>query len=105
MRKIIALIEKFSLHVVAGCRFVNALLHPLCEFTACRLWWVVSLGLAVWSVYTLDHLFDARLNCGRLKNLRHQFHEQHFKRLVFVLLLTSLTGLIIFIGLRLHKCG
>jgi 1,4-dihydroxy-2-naphthoate octaprenyltransferase len=95
MRKIIALIENLSLHVVAGslcsALFASAVLH-----VNLPLWWLFSLGLAVWSVYTLDHLFDAKLNSGRLKNLRHQFHERHFNTLVFLLLLTSLTGLIVF---------
>ena len=95
MRKIIALIENLSLHVVAG-SICSALFASAVLQVNLPLWWLFSLGLAVWSVYTLDHLFDARLNSGRLKNLRHQFHERHFKTLVLLLLLTSLTGLVIF---------
>ncbi|MBG0781241.1 MAG: hypothetical protein H0S84_03130 [Bacteroidales bacterium] len=95
MQKIIALIENLSLHVVAG-SMCSALFASAVLKVELPWWWLVSLALAVWFVYTLDHLFDARLNSGRLKNLRHQFHEQHFKKLVFVLLLTSFTGLIIF---------
>lgn len=96
MRKIIALIENLSLHVVAG-SICSALFASFVLDVTLPLWWLVCLGLAVWFIYTLDHLCDARLNRGRINNSRHQFHEQHFKKLFFVLLLTGLTGVLVFI--------
>lgn len=96
MRKIIALIENLSLHVVAG-SICSALFASFVLDVKLPLWWFVCLGLAVWFIYTLDHLCDARLNRGRINNSRHQFHEQHFKKLFVVLLLTGLTGVLVFI--------
>ncbi len=57
---------------------------------------VVSMSCMVCS-YIGSLIYDARRNQGRIKNSRHQFHEQHFKKLLFVLSLTSLTGVLVFI--------
>ncbi len=43
------------------------------------------LGLAVWVVYTLDHLMDARLAKGKVLTKRHRFHQEHFNALVIFL--------------------
>jgi len=36
------------------------------------------LGMAVWSIYTLDHLLDARSTLGKPQTRRHQFHQKYF---------------------------
>ncbi len=95
MRKINTLIENLSLHVVAG-SVCSALFAAAVLDTKLPFWWLLTLALAVWSVYTLDHLVDAYFNRGRIKNQRHHFHDKHFKKLLFMLVLTSITVLIIF---------
>jgi hypothetical protein len=40
--------------------------------------WYVVLPLAVWVVYTLDHLLDARRMGARASTPRHRFHHVHF---------------------------
>ncbi len=38
----------------------------------------VALGLAVWVIYTFDHLMDARVSDKALASERHSFHRRHF---------------------------
>lgn len=51
------------------------------------------LGMAVWSVYTLDHLLDARKTGYPASSDRHRFHQENFKSLSIVLLLMIGLGL------------
>lgn len=53
------------------------------------------LGLAVWVVYTFDHLLDVRLAKGKLLTKRHRFHREHFN--VLVILLFTAVGLGLFL--------
>ncbi|WP_143962556.1 UbiA family prenyltransferase [Litoribacter populi] len=55
----------------------------------------VLLGLAVWSIYTLDHLMDAKQKETWPTSSRHRFHRQHFQKILIVLII------IVFIGLGL----
>lgn len=43
-------------------------------------WWIALLT-AVWSVYTADHLLDARKTSGPLTTHRHAFHRAHARAL------------------------
>jgi 4-hydroxybenzoate polyprenyltransferase len=55
---------------------------------------LLALGIAVWLIYTADHLWDAyRLN-HTSHTLRHRFHQQHFQVILLVFLLFSLAGVI-----------
>lgn len=40
------------------------------------------LGMAVWSIYTWDHLMDARSTSGNPQSPRHQFHQKYFRFLL-----------------------
>lgn len=51
------------------------------------------LALAVWAIYTFDHLLDAYLVKGKAHTERHYFHQRHFKSLVFFLGLVVVCGL------------
>lgn len=53
----------------------------------------ILLGLAVWCIYTFDHLLDARQIDSHASTFRHAFHQQHFKILACCLLLMGCTGL------------
>ncbi len=46
---------------------------------------LAALGLAVWIVYTADHLLDARRLKESASTFRHAFHQRHFKLLIFLL--------------------
>ncbi|WP_194976172.1 hypothetical protein [Aquiflexum lacus] len=50
------------------------------------------LGIAVWGIYTLDHLADARMINKRASSPRHQFHQKYFKVISLVWLVVGITG-------------
>lgn len=51
------------------------------------------LAMAVWVIYTFDHLMDARFSPGELVSARHRFHHDHYKLLLILTLLISVGGL------------
>lgn len=48
--------------------------------------WYVVLPAAVWCVYTLDHLLDARRVGAAASTPRHRFHHRHFRTLTIACL-------------------
>ncbi|MCF6170500.1 MAG: hypothetical protein L3J66_05920 [Bacteroidales bacterium] len=69
-------IQLLSLDVVAGAMavgyFAIRLLHPVAN----PFWWFI-LPFAVWSFYTLDHLFDGFRLKGEAQIKRHRFHYEN----------------------------
>src|SRR5690606_11649255 len=57
------------------------------------------LGLAVWCIYTFDHLLDARQIGKHASTFRHAFHQEHFKVLSIFLGLIGSVGLILALNL------
>lgn len=55
-------------------------------------YYYLLLALAVWTIYTFDHLLDARKVSQVALSKRHRFHQQHFKPLALVLVLTGIAG-------------
>lgn len=53
------------------------------------------LAMAVWSIYTLDHLWDARVVREKASLDRHRFHQQNFWILSWILIFTIISGLVI----------
>ncbi|MBN3584010.1 hypothetical protein JYB64_16560 [Algoriphagus aestuarii] len=96
MNKVEDLFQRFtwlSLDVVFGAMggllFFSRLLRvPI-------LWQVYGLlGLAVWVIYTLDHLLDARGLIPGATLDRHSFHQKHSKTLWTILVFALALGLI-----------
>lgn len=54
----------------------------------------LCLGLAVWLIYTTDHLLDVRQMKVKASTLRHQFHQKHYQ---ILLRISSFVGLAILI--------
>lgn len=54
---------------------------------------LVSLGLTVWIIYTVDHLLDARKIKGPASTDRHRFHQENFAFLFGLLVLAIVTDL------------
>ncbi|WP_291777528.1 hypothetical protein [Cecembia sp.] len=52
------------------------------------------LGLAVWAVYTADHLMDARRAKNPAVSERHRYHQKNFNLLSIILILVSISGLL-----------
>lgn len=50
------------------------------------------LGMAVWAVYTADHLMDARRVKNTAVSERHRYHQKKFNLLSIVLVIVSISG-------------
>jgi len=61
---------------------------------------LISLGLTVWIIYTVDHLMDARRINAQAATARHQFHQQHFNTLFVVVLITMAANAVIIFFIR-----
>ncbi|WP_373396724.1 hypothetical protein V8V91_18630 [Algoriphagus halophilus] len=80
-----------SLDVVfamGGMLFFSRLLRVQLHWTIYAL-----LGMAVWAIYTFDHLMDARVHPTGSKMDRHGFHQKHGLALWFFLVVVVLMGL------------
>src|SRR5690606_21598184 len=65
-------------------RLIGADLRPLLY---------LLLALAVWCIYTFDHLLDARQIKKAASTPRHAFHQKHFKTLASLLVILGILGL------------
>jgi 4-hydroxybenzoate polyprenyltransferase len=61
---------------------------------------LISLGLTVWIIYTADHLRDAASIKKNASSDRHAFHQQHFKKLLFILVVTILVDIVVVLFVR-----
>ena len=68
---------------------------------------IAALGMAVWIIYTTDHLIDAKKLSHPASTFRHQFHQQHFRLLSITLVIAICLGftLILFIRKQLFLNG
>ena len=87
------LFQALSFDIVAGAVICSAAIShyyrvPLCyNALAC-------LAIAVWLIYTLDHLLDAQKIIGIPAAFRHQFHKQYKKPLAVYAVLFTILGAI-----------
>lgn len=91
MEKIIAFVQNLSLDITAGA--------VISSFYLAQVFGVemsnemgIGLGIAIWLIYTADHLWDAYRVEGTAINPRHAFHQKYFKPILF------LAGLLFAIG-------
>ena len=61
---------------------------------------VIALGIAVWIIYTVDHLLDSSTSDVPLIR-RHQFHQTNQKPLLFTLILMIVLGVVLVFQLPL----
>jgi hypothetical protein len=73
---------------MAGMLFFEELFHASLQWPA-----YVLLALAVWCIYTLDHLLDVRMNSLAISE-RRTFHLTHWKTLAFLLSIAVILGLV-----------
>lgn len=59
----------------------------------------ISLGLAVWIIYTFDHVLDANKHERDPIIERHKFHKEHTKRLLFLQVIAIIIGIVCVINL------
>lgn len=77
---------------MAGMYFFSEILE-----TSCPLLLYFILGIAVWGIYTLDHLADAKMAKKNPTSSRHQFHQKHFRLIAIAWALVVLTGFLLLI--------
>ncbi len=83
-----------SIDVVIGTVAIGYMAVKILNVTANPYWWII-LPLAVWSIYTTDHLIDSFKNKGIAVIVRHKFHYIHRKTLLVIVIITSLICVIL----------
>ena len=73
-------ISYLSVDVAIGAVISSAFVSKLLEVYVPTIVYI-TLGLVVWSIYTFDHLIDARKGKDQIRLPRHQFHLKHFSRI------------------------
>ena len=68
---------------------------------------LLCLGLAVWLIYTSDHLLDAFFIKDRASTLRHRFHQKNFRVMVYAAasVLAVVIALLFFINTSIFFMG
>lgn len=81
-----------SLDVVAG---ACSGMYFFADLMKLELSWKIYLllALAVWSIYTFDHLLDAKKVKEPARTQRHRFHQEHFYVLLVFMAAAVFTGL------------
>ena len=92
MKKLLETIQNLSLDVTAGAVVSSVFIADLLEVRL-QLSMLLGLGIAIWLIYTVDHLFDARKSGENSDNARHRFHKQHFISILVVAVLAFTAGL------------
>ena len=93
------IVNALSLDVVAGAIICAAFFAQLLNVDVLP-YGLAALGLAVWIVYTADHLLDARRLKDTASTFRHRFHQEHFRLLVIVFALACVIEFILLFFIR-----
>lgn len=83
-----------SLDVVLGA-CVSTLFIAKCLDVTLPIYVVIALGIAVWIIYTADHLLDGSKSTVTPLTDRHQFHQKHRRSILIFLIFMILLGLIL----------
>jgi len=87
-----AFARAISLDVVVGAACGGLLAEHVTNARMPPGWWIALLT-AVWSIYTADHLLDARRSPGTSGSYRHKFHRRHARALTIALGFAIVVGL------------
>ena len=88
-------LNAFSIDVVAGAVICSLFFAKLFQANLPTVL-VVSLAMAVWSVYSIDHLWDAQRSPMPSITLRHHLHFKYRPILTLLLFVVLVTGGILF---------
>tara|TARA_R110001592_G_scaffold299603_1_gene570658 strand:+ start:2327 stop:3166 length:840 start_codon:yes stop_codon:yes gene_type:complete len=91
MRKLLILIQNLSLDVTAGAIISSLYVARLFGVTLENSM-LIGLGVAIWLIYTIDHLFDAKKSNEGSTNQRHAFHKKYFRPIALVAFNVFLIG-------------
>lgn len=98
MPKLLSFIQNLSLDITAGALLSSAFVCRVFDVPVSTSM-LVGLGIAIWLIYTADHLLDARKVNGIATNPRHRFHQQYAKYIITAAI--ALFGLGIYNATRL----
>lgn len=100
------LINILSIDTVAGA-VVSALFFSKILQVDVKIYGLIALALTVWIIYTVDHLRDASKIRHTASTLRHRFHQENYRTLLFILYLAIAldAATIFFIRKRVFEWG
>ncbi|MEO8760594.1 MAG: hypothetical protein ABI448_06880, partial [Bacteroidia bacterium] len=73
--------QALSLDVVAGAAVFSL---AISKYYQVKISWsaLICQSIAIWLIYTFDHLLDAKKTAGDPSTYRHQFHKKNKKTLL-----------------------
>ena len=92
MKKLLNAIQNLSLDVTVGAVICSVFMAELLGVTL-QVSMLLGLGIAIWLIYTIDHLFDARKSTDDTDNPRHRYHKHNFNSILAVAIIVFVTGL------------
>ncbi len=93
MSRALSLIQNLSLDVTAGAVISSLFVCRYFEVAA-SFEMMLGLGIAIWLIYTIDHLRDATSSGDSTANPRHAFHLKYQKIILVFAGLAFVTGLV-----------
>ena len=93
MRHIYKYIQALSLDVAFGSTIMSAFVAHFMEVEV-PLSTYASLFIAVWLIYTIDHLIDAKRIKTKAASFRHHFHQKYLNELATFWIVTFLLGVV-----------
>ncbi len=94
MCKALTYLRLLSLDVVLGAS-VSTLFVAKCLDVSLTSPMVAALAIAVWVIYTTDHLLDGSQSGATPLTSRHRFHQKHRKEILMVLGLMMIVGVVL----------
>jgi hypothetical protein len=96
MRSVYCYINNLSIDVSFGAIISSIFLYKLLGITPSPTS-IIILGLTVWSIYTFDHLIDAKKENRNITTERHLFHLKYYSQLTkLVVFMLLLIGVLVF---------
>jgi hypothetical protein len=92
MLRIIHFVQNLSLDITIGAVISSLFLARVMNVEVSA-YMMIGLTIAIWLIYTFDHLRDAYKTKGRSNNPRHAFHQRYFKEVSSVALIVFALGL------------
>ena len=92
MLKFIHFVQNLSLDITAGAAVMTLFIAKVYQVSISS-YAILGLSIAIWLIYTVDHLLDAQRAKQELLNPRHAFHLKYNKWIIVLATLIFLVGL------------
>lgn len=106
MKNLYTYIQALSIDVAFGATIMSAFVAKFMNVRV-PIEVYVSLFVAVWLIYTIDHLIDASKLKDRKTSFRHSFHQKYFNKITGIWILVFLSGVFfsLLLPLETRKIG